>query len=81
MAQMQLQYRPVGMEFITADSLPALEGKVTEALNQNKLLHGDWKALATGQYVQAVCPAEWRPMPPPASESPILQPQPGRILG
>lgn len=71
------------MEFITADSLSALEVKVTEALNQNKLLHGDWKVLpGVSIYVQAVCAAEWRPMPPPpGADSPILQPQPGRILG
>jgi len=77
-----MQYRPVAMEFLTADSLPALEGKVTEALNQNKLLHGDWKVLPNGSFAQAVCPADWRVMPPPPGvESSILQPQPGRILG
>lgn len=69
------------MEFIKANSLIALGTLVTEALDRNMLLHGDWKATPDGNFVQAVCPAAWRPMPPSASESPILQPQPGRILG
>lgn len=79
---MQLQYRPVAMEFLIARSFPTLETLVTEALDQNKLLHGDWKVLPNGEFAQAVCKAEWRPMPPPpGADSPILQPQPGRILG
>ena len=81
MAQMQMQYRPVGIEFLTADSLPALEKLVTAALGENKLIHGDWKVLPTGQYAQAMCPADWRVMPPPPTEPTILTPQPQRILG
>lgn len=72
------------MEFITADTLEELAVKVTEALSANKLLHGDWKHHeGNRKFIQAVCPAAWRPMPPPptAEQSPILQPQPGRILG
>lgn len=70
------------MEFLKANSLTALGTLVTEALDRNMLLHGDWKVMPDGNFVQAVCPAAWRPMPPPpGSESPILQPQPGRILG
>lgn len=70
------------MEFLTAESLSELATKVTEALTEGKLLHGDWKILTVGGYAQAVCPADWRAMPPPpGADSPILQPQPGRILG
>jgi len=73
------------MEFLTADSLPELEQKITQALNENKLLHGDWKVLPTGKYAQAVAPADWRPVPMPKQpeESNILvpRPAPGRILG
>lgn len=72
------------MEFLVAETLVELEQKVTAALQQNKLLHGDWKVLPTGQFAQAVAPADWRPMPmPKQAESNILVPQqgPGCILG
>ena len=82
----QMQYRPVAMEFLVADSLPALETKVTEALTEGKMLHGDWKVMPNGSFAQAVCPAGWRPVPVPEmpQESGILVPRPappGRILG
>lgn len=81
----QIQYRPVALEFITANSLTELEAKVSKALESNKLLHGDWKITPDGLVVQAVCTADWRIMPPPKlpDQPNILVPQqgPGRILG
>lgn len=84
MQQIQMQYRPVGIEFLRSDSFADLAAQITKALDENKLLHGDWKVL-DGRYVQAVCPADWRPVPQPKNlpdESGILVPRPaGRILG
>ncbi|MGV0949311.1 MAG: hypothetical protein ACOYB3_01470 [Azonexus sp.] len=83
--QQQLQYRPIGMVFLVAETLVELEQKITQALNEDKLLHGDWKMLPNGKYAQAVAPADWRPVPIPkqAGESSIVvpRPAPGRILG
>lgn len=73
------------MEFLVAETLPELEQKITAALQENKLLHGDWKIMPNGSFAQAVAPADWRPVPQPKQmeQSNILVPQPGpgRILG
>lgn len=72
------------MEFLVSDTLPGLEKLVTTALQENKLLHGDWKIMPNGSFAQAVAPADWRPVPPPKQleQSNILVPQQGqRILG
>lgn len=72
------------MEFLTSDTLQGLEVKITAALGENKLLHGDWKITPKGEFCQAVATADWRPVPmPKQAESNILVPQqgPGRILG
>jgi len=79
-----MQYRPVGIVFLVSSSLVDLEKQITDGLTDGKLLHGDWKVMPNGSFAQAMCPADWRPVPPPkqqSQESGIVVPKPSIILG
>lgn len=84
-----LQYKAVNIEFLVAATYDDLARQIKERLEKNYLFHGDWRETSDGNYVQAMCPGDWRPMPPISEElqaslqSNILTPQPppGRILG
>jgi hypothetical protein len=77
--QLQIQFRPVGLEIIIKDSIKELETEVSTRLESgNWMLHGDWVILQSkegAQYAQAMAKMAFKPLKLPENlTSNILSP-------